>query len=160
MHRRLDTLLIEQLLVLNDMLNNVVAKFNDVKKGLFDTQYEMSGKQPTQTVNNPEPRQAISLIDLDDDPPTATTTNSNNINELNDLFGTASISAPQAQPAQSGNDIFDLLGQPTTTSPSHSIPSPSLQNTGTLQQKQQSPASSTTNANIETSKYVFIYLHV
>ncbi|KAI8878304.1 VHS-domain-containing protein [Backusella circina FSU 941] len=148
---------IEQLLVLNDMLNNVVAKFNDVKKGLFDTQYEMSGKQPTQTTNDPEPRQAISLIDLDDDlPATATTNNPNssNMDALNDLFGTTSISSSPQPPAQSSNDIFDLLGQPAaaSTSPSHSIPSPSLQNTDTLQQQPSSSTSiaSSTDRNTKT----------
>ncbi|OAD06682.1 hypothetical protein MUCCIDRAFT_128249, partial [Mucor lusitanicus CBS 277.49] len=85
---------IENLLTLNDMINNVMAKFADVKKGLYDTQYEISGKPPTQDTNTTqEPKQAISLIDLDDAPAMSSSTGSaspsiNNksaLNELSDL---------------------------------------------------------------------------
>ncbi|CEG77676.1 Putative ADP-ribosylation factor-binding protein GGA2 [Rhizopus microsporus] len=59
---------IENLLTLNDMINNVMAKYADIRKGLFDTHYEISGKPPSANTNSgEEPKQAISLIDLDDD---------------------------------------------------------------------------------------------
>ncbi|KAI9331642.1 hypothetical protein BD770DRAFT_37112 [Pilaira anomala] len=99
---------IENLLTLNDMINNVMAKFADVRKGLYDTQYEISGKPPTQDVNTTEkPRQAISLIDLDDSGPASTASNSpvssntNVLNELSDLFGAnVNISSGQQQQQQ------------------------------------------------------------
>ncbi|KAL0137169.1 hypothetical protein V8B55DRAFT_1546068 [Mucor lusitanicus] len=113
---------IENLLTLNDMINNVMAKFADVKKGLYDTQYEISGKPPTQDTNTTqEPKQAISLIDLDDAPAMSSSTGSaspsiNNksaLNELSDLFGSTSISSPSSQQPLSA---FDLLGA-TSSSP-------------------------------------------
>lgn len=104
------------------MINNVMAKFADVKKGLYDTQYEISGKPPTQDTNTTqEPKQAISLIDLDDAPAMSSSTGSaspsiNNksaLNELSDLFGSTSISSPSSQQPLSA---FDLLGA-TSSSP-------------------------------------------
>ncbi|CAO0802097.1 unnamed protein product [Mucor circinelloides] len=115
---------IENLLTLNDMINNVMAKFADIKKGLYDTQYEISGKPPTQDTNTTEePKQAISLIDLDDTPAISSSTgsaspsNSNNksaLNELSDLFGSSSISSPPASTQQQQSSTFDLFG---TSSP-------------------------------------------
>ncbi|KAI8645320.1 hypothetical protein BD408DRAFT_412141 [Parasitella parasitica] len=139
---------IENLLTLNDMINNVMAKFADVRKGLYDTQYEISGKPPTQDNKaTNEPRQAISLIDLDDAPAVSSSTGStspnNNgsslsaLNELSDIFGSSSISSQlgstSSQPTQlkKTNDIFDLLGIPTQSSPLNSISeiaSPSISN--------------------------------
>ncbi|KAL7321907.1 ARF-binding protein [Mucor circinelloides] len=115
---------IENLLTLNDMINNVMAKFADIKKGLYDTQYEISGKPPTQDTNTTEePKQAISLIDLDDTPAISSSTgsaspnNSNHksaLNELSDLFGSSSISSPPASTQQQQSSTFDLFG---TSSP-------------------------------------------
>ncbi|CEP10383.1 hypothetical protein [Parasitella parasitica] len=112
---------IENLLTLNDMINNVMAKFADVRKGLYDTQYEISGKPPTQdskTTN--EPRQAISLIDLDDAPAVSSSTSSTNhsnngssmsaLNELSDLFGSSSISSPAPPSQQTQQSSFDIFG--------------------------------------------------
>ncbi|KAG2193157.1 hypothetical protein INT47_009590 [Mucor saturninus] len=128
---------IENLLTLNDMINNVVAKYADVKKGLYDTHYEISGKPPTQNTTE-EPRQAISLIDLDDSAPSpvAQPNTANVMNDLSDIFGTsASISSPPApSPPQKKQDIFDLLGAPPAQTVSKSSPviaSPSLHNTTT-----------------------------
>lgn len=101
-----------------------MAKFADIKKGLYDTQYEISGKPPTQDTNTTEePKQAISLIDLDDTPAISSSTgsaspsNSNNksaLNELSDLFGSSSISSPPASTQQQQSATFDLFG---TSSP-------------------------------------------
>ncbi|KAI8077531.1 hypothetical protein BDF21DRAFT_421235 [Thamnidium elegans] len=138
---------IENLLTLNDMINNVMAKFADVKKGLYDTQYEISGKPPTQNINTTEePRQAISLIDLDDNPTTSTgsnspATSSNVLSELSDLFGSsASISTPPPPPPPSSsslsssvqpksNDLFDLFGDQQPTIVQKTMSSPIIQNT-------------------------------
>ncbi|KAI8047039.1 uncharacterized protein B0P05DRAFT_567092 [Gilbertella persicaria] len=119
---------IENLLTLNDMINNAMAKFADVKKGLFDTHYEISGKQPTAPSDSQEPaRQGISLIDLDDlsDSPSPSTTQSSStaLNDLSDIFGTNM----NITPAKKTADIFDLLGGnvPPSHSPS-SMQSPTL----------------------------------
>jgi hypothetical protein len=108
------------------MINNVMAKFADVKKGLYDTQYEISGKPPTQDNNTTEePRQAISLIDLDDTPVISSSTgsaspNNNNssmnaLNELSDIFGNNSISSPSVPSSrQTGQSNFDLFSSPSS----------------------------------------------
>lgn len=141
------------------MINNVMDKFADVRKGLYDTHYEISGKQPTQQTEE-APRQAISLIDLDEDSNTSdvpVATSNNALNELSDIFGSTGISSPPApkqpdifastptaQPSKQP-DIFDLLGGgiPTTTSMSATsspvIASPSLHNTSMPSHRTPSP---------------------
>jgi hypothetical protein len=113
---------LENLLILNDMINNVVAKFADIQKGIYDSQYDISGKPPKQT-SSEEPRQAISLIDLDDDASTSANTPSASsgsaLNELSDLFGQTSISTtPSAARTSSTNNssaaLFDLLDGSST----------------------------------------------
>lgn len=145
------------------MINNVMAKYADVKKGLYDTQYEISGKPPTQDTNTTEePRQAISLIDLDDAPAPSSTgsgspasSSANILNDLSDIFGSSatisnSLPPPQQQQQKSTNDIFDLLGggssQPSTVVPqitnsttNFGIASPSLHNTS-IPQINQTPS--------------------
>lgn len=103
-----------------------MAKFADVKKGLYDTQYEISGKPPTQDNNTTEePRQAISLIDLDDTPAISSSTGStspnNNgssmsaLNELSDIFGSNNISSPSVSSSQqTGQSNFDLFNSPSS----------------------------------------------
>lgn len=124
--------MVENLLTLNDMINNSMAKFADIQKGIYDTQYEISGKPPKQTDETEEPRQAISLIDLDDEPstgqqaPASTASKGNVLDELSDIFGqSASISPPQQQqqPAQqqSLDPLAFLSSNPPATS---SSPSP------------------------------------
>lgn len=133
---------IENLLVLNDMINNALAKYADIRKGLYDTHYEISGKPPTSHSTEEEPKQAISLIDLDDSSPASpapSTNKANVLDELSDIFGsTAAISSPSASSAQndlfgtnsvaskptSTNDLFDLLGQTNSNS---SLASPRYQ---------------------------------
>lgn len=102
-----DTDKIEDLLTLNDMINNVMSKYADIKKGIFDTHYDFSGKPPTQTDSTEAPKQGISLIDLDDEPSAASTPQkqqSNPMNDLSDLFGSTSISSPP--PSSQNTDIF------------------------------------------------------
>ncbi|KAI7908187.1 uncharacterized protein BX663DRAFT_493323 [Cokeromyces recurvatus] len=141
---------IENLLTLNDMINNAMAKFSDVKKGLYDTQYEISGKPPTREEN----KQAISLIDLDDNDglssigTQSSNVNNNPLNELSDLFGSSmsissnntntpttsspalttnildSLSSPSITTtvaANNNNDIFDLLGGNSNTGTSTTV---------------------------------------
>lgn len=119
--------MVENLLTLNDMINNAMAKFADIQKGIYDTQYEISGKPPKQTDEAEAPRQAISLIDLDDEPstaqqaPSSTASKGNVLDELSDIFGqSASISPPQQQPAQqqSLDPLAFLSSNPPATSSS------------------------------------------
>ena len=109
------------------MINNAMAKFADIVKGLYDTQYVISGKPPKQTDEAEEPRQAISLIDLDDGPSTTTSSPApqsgaakvNVLDELSDLFGTsASISTPPAQQQPAQQQLIDPLAFLTSSSPS------------------------------------------
>lgn len=102
------------------MINNALAKYADIKRGLFDTHYEISGKPPTSNNSTEEPKQAISLIDLEDNTNSSQTpANNNNANvldELSDIFGSsAAISSPAAQSVQ--NDIFGsgAITSPTVT---------------------------------------------
>ncbi|KAI8092861.1 uncharacterized protein BX664DRAFT_328334 [Halteromyces radiatus] len=129
---------IENLLTLNDMINNVIAKFADIQKGIYDTQYDISGKPPKQTSTTEEPRQAISLIDLDDDSTLSNNTptaSGSALNELSDLFGQTNISSvpatiptmstPSSSNMTSNNpsDIFDLLSG-SNAPPAYSVESP------------------------------------
>ncbi|CAO3622979.1 unnamed protein product [Cunninghamella blakesleeana] len=123
---------IENLLTLNDMINNVISKFADIQKGLYNTQYDINGKPPTQTSDDEPPRQAISLIDLDDmDGPTTTTTTTSSgsaLNDLSEIFAQTSITSPSTLNNTNNNDtnnnnnnnnnaiikqtdLFDLLGE-------------------------------------------------
>lgn len=98
------------------MINNAMAKFADIQKGIFDTQYEISGKPPKQTEETPEPQQAISLIDLDDGPsesfssPQQTQQKPGNVmDDLSELFGqSASVSSP-ATTANAGFNLGSLM---------------------------------------------------
>ncbi|ORX59662.1 VHS-domain-containing protein [Hesseltinella vesiculosa] len=114
---------IENLLTLNDMINNVIAKYNDIQKGIFDTRYDIDGLPPSQAAGEP-PKQGISLIDLDDDltgsTPTPATMPSSALNDLNELFGQTSLSAtstpsPLAGTTSNSNALLDLLGDTNPT---------------------------------------------
>lgn len=132
-----DTDKIENLLTLNDMINNVMSKFADLKKGIFDTQYDISGMAPAaQTDSAEQPKQAISLIDLDDEPSATSEqpqqqqqVSSNPMNDLSDIFGSTSISSsntasPQPNAVTKKPDIFDLLGGGTNISAPSTPPPP------------------------------------
>ncbi|KAI8330872.1 hypothetical protein BC941DRAFT_439806 [Chlamydoabsidia padenii] len=119
---------IENLLTLNDMINNVVAKFADIQKGIYDSQYDINGKPPKQT-SSEEPRQAISLIDLDDDAQqTPLASSGSALTELSDLFGQTSIStSPSTAVAATTNNtsaLFDLLDGSDNTPPTYSVDLP------------------------------------
>lgn len=99
------------------MINNVTAKYADLRKGIYDTHYEVNGTQPQQTNSTEPPKQAISLIDFDDDlpaydvpagqgkKPATMTSNGNLMDELDGLFGPSTTTAPAtSQPT----DLFDL----------------------------------------------------
>lgn len=146
----------ENLLTLNDMINNVVAKFADIQKGIYDSQYDISGKPPKQT-SSEEPRQAISLIDLDDDTSTSANTPSASsgsaLNELSDLFGQTSISTTPsvARTASTNNSsaaLFDLLdGSNTHNAP----PAYSFEATTTATTQSVSPALSNASLDVFSS---------
>ena len=111
-----------------------MAKFADIQKGIYDTQYEISGKPPKQTDEAEAPRQAISLIDLDDEPstgqqaPPSTASKGNILDELSDIFGSsASISPPQQQQQQqqSQQQSFDPLAFLSSNPPAATSSSPS-----------------------------------
>ncbi|CEG74801.1 Putative ADP-ribosylation factor-binding protein GGA2 [Rhizopus microsporus] len=167
---------IENLLTLNDMINNVMAKYADIRKGLFDTHYEISGKPPSaNTHSGEEPKQAISLIDLDDDntgngQSTGTGQSTNVLNELSDIFGSnVAISPPinnnhnntmvdifgsttaAANSTINNNDLFDILGGSQSTS-NNSIASPSLHNVNVSPQQAASPVLN--QGKIETATLV------
>ncbi|KAG0174155.1 hypothetical protein DFQ28_002617 [Apophysomyces sp. BC1034] len=129
---------IDNLLTLNDMINNAMAKFADIQKGLYETHYEISGKPPTKTNTEEEPRQAISLIDLDDQGPTSTaftsssgaqTPKQNVMDELTNLFGESSISPPpysSSSTTATVADPFDFLSSQSLPSPAQQAVSPAL----------------------------------
>ncbi|KAI8368323.1 uncharacterized protein BYT42DRAFT_503929, partial [Radiomyces spectabilis] len=149
---KLQKMITEKLLTLNDMINNAMAKFADIQKGLFNTSYEISGKPPTQTNASEAPTQAISLIDLDDMPSTqssgpvtpAQSSSTSVLDELSDLFGQSaaitttatSLGSPAAQQTASPVAPLDFLSQPvpatSTTRSASSAPaaaSPVFSNT-------------------------------
>ncbi|KAG2173915.1 hypothetical protein INT44_000028, partial [Umbelopsis vinacea] len=113
---------IERLLTLNDMINNVTAKYADLRKGIYDTHYEVNGTQPQQTNSTEPPKQAISLIDFDDEmpshgtstpqnkPSSNTNSSANLMDELDGLFGPSSTtSTPAASSTSQNADLFDLV---------------------------------------------------
>jgi hypothetical protein len=140
---------LEDLLRINDIVNNVIAKYQDIQKGLYNTHYEVN----TDGHATPQPSedQGISLIDLDDitsTPPlhlgdSPGQSAGNVMDELSHLFGqqatTSSISSPAnqlgpdavlSQPFKpvpqstpvTANDMFDFTSN-TSTSASTSSPS-------------------------------------
>lgn len=162
------------------MINNVMAKYADIRKGLFDTHYEISGKPPSaNTHSGEEPKQAISLIDLDDDntgngQSTGAGQSTNVLNELSDIFGSnVAISPPinnnhnnttvdifgsttmVANSTINNNDLFDILGGSQSTS-NNSIASPSLHNVNVSPQQAASPVLN--QGKIETGKKENIYI--
>ncbi|KAI8996858.1 hypothetical protein BDB01DRAFT_845572 [Pilobolus umbonatus] len=98
---------------LNSMINAALLKYNDIKKGIYDTKYDIKGKS-TNTMETSS-TQPISLIDLDDqiDSPSASTSKENPLDEISDIFGTTHIS--------SSSPSFDILPH------NSSISSPNMQ---------------------------------
>ncbi|OZJ04806.1 hypothetical protein BZG36_01859 [Bifiguratus adelaidae] len=60
---------IDTLLSINDMINNVMRKYDDVKKGVYDTHYDLSGPDTSMGRTNGDAvkAQPSSLIDFDGD---------------------------------------------------------------------------------------------
>jgi ADP-ribosylation factor-binding protein GGA len=112
---------IELLNEVKSIIKGVVLKYQDIKHGHYDTEYDISGKFKSEEAADLPP-QAISLIDLDDmigtnDSSTASSPNSNAnsssknaLDELSDIFGEKSSISNTSTPA-SNADPFDLLSQ-------------------------------------------------
>ncbi|KAI9287850.1 hypothetical protein BC943DRAFT_274375, partial [Umbelopsis sp. AD052] len=99
-----------------------IAKYADLRKGIYDTHYEVNGTQPQQTNSTEPPKQAISLIDFDDEMPSHGTSTPQNkpssnanssanlMDELDGLFGPSSTtSTPAASSTSQNADLFDLV---------------------------------------------------
>ncbi|CAO3630601.1 unnamed protein product [Mucor hiemalis] len=115
----------EKLELLNEVksiIKGVILKYQDIKHGHYDTQYDVSGKFKSSDmdgVSSDLPPQPISLIDLDDLSPSSSspsndnTTNKNAIDELSDIFGDKTIISNTSTPSSA--DPFDLLSQSITS---------------------------------------------
>ncbi|KAI9357170.1 hypothetical protein BD770DRAFT_389200 [Pilaira anomala] len=109
----------EKLELLNEVktiIKGVILKYQDVKNGNYDTEYDISGKFKSDSFSNAPP-QAISLIDLDDEvndlsdspsPPAGSKQPQHPIDELSDIFG---VKANVTHTTNTGADPFDLLSQ-------------------------------------------------
>ncbi|KAG0174994.1 hypothetical protein DFQ30_001469 [Apophysomyces sp. BC1015] len=104
---------LEEMLSMNETLGNVLAKYADIRKGLYNTQYDKYGQTP----NDIEP-QAISLIDLDDASPNQASAAT--VDKLGDMFELGisiaspidSSSSPSLSPsAQSSSALPEIENQ-------------------------------------------------
>ncbi|ORX59388.1 hypothetical protein DM01DRAFT_1404958 [Hesseltinella vesiculosa] len=99
---------IEDLLRVNELINNVIAKYHDLQKGIYDTHYDMH-KPACRT---PQPaEQPISLIDLDDLSPTNHTSPSQPANTMDVLLDLFDQPGPTPPSSSSANDPVDSLTQ-------------------------------------------------
>lgn len=151
---------IDELNEIKSIIKGVVLKYQDIKHGRYDTEYDISGKFKSETNSLSDknmPPQPISLIDLDDTfngsstssspavNATAAATSKNALDELVDIFGEkASVSSTTNTSAPS-MDPFDLLSQ---SMQSNTLP-PSIPNLNTISSS--SSSSSTTTTTITTS---------
>ncbi|GAA5799569.1 hypothetical protein HPULCUR_004985 [Helicostylum pulchrum] len=105
---------IEKVELLNEaksIIKGVTLKYQDIKNGNYNTEYDISGKFKSET-NNQFISQPINLIDLDDEVSdnTCSTTNQHPMDELSDIFGPKlSVTSPTSI------DPFDLLSQSINT---------------------------------------------
>lgn len=159
----------EKIDLLNEVksiIKGVTLKYQDIKYGHYDTEYDISGKFKSETNSFSDlPPQPISLIDLDDDdlsPPT----NKNPLDELSDIFSTnASISNTSTPNASnistpftsSPIDPFDLLSQSINDHTLNSSPNPYKPNTSTSPIIISSPNQNGNNI-LKTSKYRMVML--
>lgn len=159
----------EKIDLLNEVksiIKGVTLKYQDIKHGHYDTEYDISGKFKSETNSFSDlPPQPISLIDLDDDdlsPPT----NKNPLDELSDIFSTnASISNTSTPNASnistpftsSPIDPFDLLSQSINDHTLNSSPNPYKPNTSTSPIIISSPNQNGNNI-LKTSKYRMVML--
>ncbi|KAL9546131.1 hypothetical protein MBANPS3_006812 [Mucor bainieri] len=115
---------IDELNEVKSIIKGVVLKYQDIKHGRYDTEYDISGKFKSETnslsdKNAPPP--AISLIDLDDafentssssSPSAAPASSKNALDELVDIFGEkTTLSSTNTSSPQQSVDPFDLLSQ-------------------------------------------------
>jgi hypothetical protein len=91
------------------IVKGVVLKYEDVKNGIFDTEYDLSGKYKNDgTIQESTQQQPISLIDLDDDIPINNQTPpQSSYNDLNTIFNEDSNT--------NSDNPFDLLSQSLKT---------------------------------------------
>lgn len=116
----------EKLELLNEVktiIKGVILKYQDVKHGNYDTEYDISGKFKSESFSNAPP-QAISLIDLDDEvnnlsdspspspPPAGSKQQQHPMDELSDIFG---VKANVTHTTNTGADPFDLLSHSIQT---------------------------------------------
>ncbi|KAF7732318.1 hypothetical protein EC973_005214 [Apophysomyces ossiformis] len=73
-------LVLEELLTMNETLGNVLAKYADIQRGIYNTHYDRPAESP-ETIEI----QPISLIDLDDDLPSQSPVDT--MDKLSDMFG-------------------------------------------------------------------------
>ncbi|KAI8072745.1 hypothetical protein BC940DRAFT_268413 [Gongronella butleri] len=119
---------IEDLLRINDLINNVIAKYQDLQKGIYDTHYDMHKGAGTHGTPAPA-EQAISLIDLDDIPASDSATSSNapspapghatiEMDALSDLFGQVATpsSVSSSRAIASSSDLLQDLAPSAATS--------------------------------------------
>ncbi|OAD76782.1 hypothetical protein PHYBLDRAFT_180223 [Phycomyces blakesleeanus NRRL 1555(-)] len=107
----------DDLLALNDLLNNVLAKYTDLKQGLYNTHYGIHGRIKESDIPT-EQQPPISLIDLDDDdectteaPPEYTFSH---VNDLADIFEKTNIVSPSSNsPKSFGSPVVSDLTQST-----------------------------------------------
>lgn len=152
---------IDELNEVKSIIKGVVLKYQDIKHGRYDTEYDISGKFKSETNSLSDknaPPQAISLIDLDDafdntssssSPSAAPPSSRNALDELVDIFGekTTLSSANTGSPQQS-MDPFDLLSQSIQ---SNTLP-PSSPNLSSLNHTtSSSPILTHTNNNTTTT---------
>ncbi|CAO3614282.1 unnamed protein product [Cunninghamella blakesleeana] len=117
---------IDDLLRVNDIVNNTIAKFKDIQNGIYDTQYKVKNGHATPQSTQQQP---ISLIDLDDELnnqslSSNTNNNNNHLNELSDAFGQVDINnAPSTS-----TSIFDLPQQSNIIPSSNSFSAATIDN--------------------------------
>lgn len=119
---------IELLNEVKSVIKGVILKYQDIKHGHYDTQYDVSGKFKSSEMDTSAsnlPPQAISLIDLDDmnennssssdlsPNNNNTTTSKNAMEELSDIFGDKTNISNTSRPSSA--DPFDLLSQSITS---------------------------------------------
>ncbi|KAK4514438.1 uncharacterized protein ATC70_002034 [Mucor velutinosus] len=157
---------IDELNEVKSIIKGVVLKYQDIKHGRYDTEYDISGnfKSETNSLSDKSaPPPAISLIDLDDafentssssSPSAAASSSKNALDELADIFGEkTTVSSTSTSAPQQSMDPFDLLSQsilsntlpPSSPNLSHlnhtTSSSPTLTHTTTTTTASSSPVS-------------------
>jgi len=100
-----DTESIDRLLTLNDLINTVLKRYENVKNGIFEQPEEKSQPLPPQSsITNASASESL-LIDLGNpDPPQG------QIQITDDLFGLNGLNGSSNETSEKGNAIDDLLG--------------------------------------------------